>query len=93
MVQDQGGWPARTPWTGHLFLNPSRAFLPVSRSDGHSFVSSLRGLEPPPAPAGPHRPLVCGYLKASWSRPEKGVIGGLRDERGQLPPPQACPRC
>lgn len=78
----EGGW-ARTPWTGHLFLNPSGAFFAVSRSDVHCFVSSLRGPEPP----WPPLPLDCCYLKTSWSRPEKGVIGCLRDERGQFPTP------
>lgn len=59
--------------------------LPVSRSK-----CSLLCEQPqrPRAPVAPWPPLVldCCYLKASWSGPEKGVIGGLGDERGQPSP-------
>lgn len=60
-------------------------FLPVSRSK-----CSLLYEQPqrPRTPWPPRPPLAldCCYLKASWSGPEKGVIGGLGDERAQPRP-------
>lgn len=68
-------------------------FLPVSRNTCSVLSEKPQRPCTPWSPQPPPSALDCCYLKASWSRPEKGVIGGLGDERGQLPPPPpgACP--
>lgn len=65
-------------------FKPQRDAFSVSRSK-RSLLCERPQRPRVPQPRCPPGPLDCGYLKASWSRPEKGVIGGL-EMKGDGPP-------